>query len=446
LTDSQKISFLESQTATYQYLQQTLIALNQPEQALEVAERGRTRAFIETLAARLGSATAEDLVTANIPTLQQIRQIAQTQEATLVEYSIVSDTDLYIWVVQPTGEISFHAVDLESLETPLSDLVALTRTSLGVRSIVDWLDTSDTPAQPSLSQTHAQLQRLHQLLIEPIASLLPSDPETPVIFIPQGELFLVPFPALQRADGTYLIDHHTILTAPSIQVLDKTRQQFASVQQANLQDILVVGNPTMPLVSLPYLPLEPGESPQQLDSLPGAQQEAEEIADRFQTQWLTGSQASKAAVVAQMPQARIIHLATHGLLDSQQGLDSAIALAPDGTGQANDGLLTAAELAEMKLNAELVVLSACNTGRGRISGDGVLGLSRSLILAGVPSVVVSLWSVPDAPTAALMDEFYNQLQQRHSKADALRQAMLSIKDIDPDPVNWAAFTLIGEAR
>lgn len=66
----------------------------------------------------------------------------------------------------------------------------------------------------------------------------------------------------------------------------------------------------------------------------------------------------------------------------------------------------------MKLNAELVVLSACDTGRGRISGDGVIGLSRSLISAGVPSVLVSLWSVPDAPTAGLMIEFYQNIQKK----------------------------------
>ena len=91
------------------------------------------------------------------------------------------------------------------------------------------------------------------------------------------------------------------------------------------------------------------------------------------------------------------------------------------------------------------MLSACDTGRGTITGDGVIGLSRSLITAGVPSLVVSLWSVPDAPTAELMVEFYEQLQQGQDKAQALRQAMLITKETHPDPRDWAAFTLIGEA-
>jgi CHAT domain-containing protein len=100
----------------------------------------------------------------------------------------------------------------------------------------------------------------------------------------------------------------------------------------------------------------------------------------------------------------------------------------------------------MKLNAELVVLSACDTGRGTITGDGVIGLSRSLITAGVPSVIVSLWSVNDNSTAFLMSEFYRHLQQNPDKALALRQAMLATKQKYNHPFDWAAFTLIGEVN
>jgi CHAT domain-containing protein len=148
-----------------------------------------------------------------------------------------------------------------------------------------------------------------------------------------------------------------------------------------------------------------------------------------------------------LPQARVIHLATHGLLDDYKGLGTpgAIALGPSGTGELNDGLLTANEILDLNLNAKLVVLSACDTGRGRITGDGVIGLSRSLITAGVPSVIVSLWSVPDAPTAELMVEFYRNWRERKmDKAQALRQAMLSTMKNHPNPRDWAAFTLIGE--
>jgi CHAT domain-containing protein len=118
-----------------------------------------------------------------------------------------------------------------------------------------------------------------------------------------------------------------------------------------------------------------------------------------------------------------------------------------GNSQGNDsGLLTAEEILEMRLKASLVVLSACNTAQGKTTGDGIIGLSRSLIAAGVPSVIVSLWSVPDAPTAELMQTFYLNLQKNSDKAQALRQAMLTTMKTHPQPRDWAAFTLIGEAE
>jgi CHAT domain-containing protein len=100
----------------------------------------------------------------------------------------------------------------------------------------------------------------------------------------------------------------------------------------------------------------------------------------------------------------------------------------------------------MKLNANLGVFSAGDTGRAKITGNDVIELSRSLITAGIPSVIVSLWSVPDAPTASLMTEFYQNLQKNPDKAQAMRQAMLTTMKQHPDPKDWAAFTLIGEAQ
>ena len=291
-------------------------------------------------------------------------------------------------------------------------------------------------AGASSTQNSNQLQDLHRLLIEPIASLLPTNPNDRVIFIPQGSLFLVPFAALQSPSGKYLVEQHTLLTSPSIQVLDLTRQKKLTRQQ--VPGRLIVGNPTMPSIAL--TPEEPAE---QLPELPGAEAEAKAIAQLLNTPVLTGNQATKAIVKQHMATARLIHLATHGLLDDQRGIGSAIALAPSGN---DNGLLTAEEILDLKLNADLVVLSACDTGRGKITGDGVIGLSRSLISAGAPSVIVSLWAVPDAPTAALMTQFYQNLQQNPDKAQALRQATLTTMQQHPNPRDWAAFTLIGEAE
>jgi CHAT domain-containing protein len=150
-------------------------------------------------------------------------------------------------------------------------------------------------------------------------------------------------------------------------------------------------------------------------------------------------------VLEKMAGARIIHLATHGLLDDVKklGVPGAIVLAPSGK---DDGLLTASEILDLKLGADLVVLSACDTGQGNLTGDGVVGLSRSLISAGTPSVIVTLWKIPDDATSALMTDFYENLQQKDDKAVALRKAMLKVMKEYPNPVNWGAFTLVGEAN
>ncbi|MDX2229917.1 MAG: CHAT domain-containing protein [Leptolyngbyaceae cyanobacterium bins.349] len=463
--DANKVSIFETQARTYRTLQQVLVAQNKTNAALEIAERGRARAFVELLAQRLrgqesGVRSQESGV--KPPNLQQIQQVAKAQNATLVQYSILFDefkiqekqewrqSELYIWVVPPTGEISFRKADLKPLwqeqNSSLVNLVLQSREVIGARG------RSDIPVALSPERLKAQreqqtrnLKQLHELLIAPIADLLPKDPNQRVIFIPQRELFLVPFPALLDANNKPLIEKHTILTAPSIQVLELTRQQRDRLATRNSTGgkSLIVGNPTMPKVVT-----RAGDTPVRLTDLPGAKREALEIAKLFNTQAITGQQATEVTIAQQMPNARIIHLATHGLLDDTQGLGvpGAIALAPSGNGELNDGLLTADEILDMKLNAELVVLSACDTGRGRITGDGVIGLSRSLITAGVPAIVVSLWKVPDEPTALLMTEFYKNLKTSPDKAQALRQAMLTTKQNYPDPLNWAAFTLIGEAE
>ncbi|MBS9396146.1 MAG: CHAT domain-containing protein [Dolichospermum sp. OL03] len=435
-----KVSFFDKQTYAYDLLQQIYIAQNKIDKAIEAAERGRSRAFTELLTKNISTKQFKNLNIA--PTkinFTEIQQVAQTQNATLVEYSLFNNKKLLIWVIQPTGKITLRQINLDSLNiSDLKELIINSRQSIGVRGKSIEIVSLDAPNQTQ------QLSKLYQLLIEPIASLLPTDPNAHVIFMPQGELFLVPFSALQDDSGKYLIEKHTILTAPSIKVLDLTQQQRAEVQQANLKGLVIVGNPTMPKVTVKI-----DELPQQLPPLPATEKEAISIANLLHTKALIGKQATKTAIIPKLSQARIIHLATHGLLDDFKGLGvpGAIALAPSGNVQENDGLLTANEILNLKLNAELVVLSACDTGRGRITGDGVIGLSRSLIAAGTPSVIVSLWSVPDAPTAKLMIEFYRNWQQRKlDKAQALRQAMLTTMKQHPNPKDWAAFTLIGEAK
>lgn len=489
-TDNSLITLFEQQIYSYRLLQKVLVTQNRTDEALEVAEQSRARALVELLMQRQGHQPSP------APNLEQIKQIARSRNATLVQYSIVGreirllgneqdeERDLLIWVVQPQGKVNFRQVKLPSTSAmPLSELVLKTRQEgLGVRGAARRKQAADT-------FFYAELQELYQLLIAPIASLLPSDPEAQVVFIPQGSLYLVPFAALQDAKGNYLIQKHTLLTASSVQVMELTRRTQKLRRQGS-SSALVVGNPTMPKISMGQ-----GEPPEPLPELPGAEKEAKAIAPLLKTQPLIGSQATKTAIVQALPQQRIIHLATHGLLDLDAnlnefgmplnskistvrpsgvrvssgailiggnvtvggrpaaevftrekivrvGMPGAIALAPS---PGSNGFLTAKEISDMRLSAEMAVLSACDTGRGRVTGDGVVGLSRAFIAAGVPSVIVSLWAVPDAPTSSLMMEFYQNLQRKPDKAWALRQATLTTLKQFPEPKDWGAFILIGES-
>lgn len=488
LSDTYKVSIFDTQVYTYNLLQEILIGAKKPEAALEASEQGRARAFAELLSRRIYEEDTKHVSVSSItyrpeadssPNIDTIRQIAQQQNATIVEYSFVPDRnfksrgkqrareeELFIWVVQPTGKVEFRRVNLKPLWEKggtFTDAVRISRCLIfnptadcgPLTQAIRQLKRTNNQIKSRKSQDYRQI--LHQFLIQPIANLLPTDPNAHVIFIPQESLFSVSFPALQDKDGKYLIEKHTILTAPSIQVLELThtlkarrrkREGEGNSSIINLQSsALIVGNPTMPKIFL-----QPGQPPQQLPQLPEAEHEALDIAKLLNTTAIVGAYATKANILKKMSTAKLVHLATHGLLEynSQSnagsieglGVPGAIALSPSSN---DDGLLSASEIINLRLQAELVVLSACKTGEGRISGDGVIGLSRSFISAGVESVIVSLWAVRDVETSKLMKYFYQTLQHNPDKASALRQAMLMTMKEKPEPLYWAAFTLIGES-
>jgi tetratricopeptide (TPR) repeat protein len=433
LSDDQKISLFAQQIDTYKFLQQALISQNKIEQALEISERGRARAFIDLLTSK---ATNNNDAIGKLPTITDIKKIARQQKSTLVEYSVISDDKLYIWIVKPTGEIAFEQVYLKSLKTPIDKLVENSRLSIGVQG--RGIKVSQTEGT-----SHKQrLQQLHDILFKPIAKHLPKNPNERIIFVPHEFLFLVPFPALIDENQKYLIEKHTILTAPAIQVLEFTKKKnstpvkFAALSQ---NEKLIVGNPIMPFIGIP---------PTRLSNLPGSEVETRLIASLLNAKPLIGKEATKTAVMGRINNAKLIHLATHGLLDGfGERIPGAIALSPDSPPSpknANEGLLRTSEIVEnLKLQADLIVLSACDTGKGEITGDGVLGLSRALITAGAKSLIVSLWQVPDKATSDLMVAFYQELEKNPDKARALRQAMLKTKEKYPGAANWAAFTIIG---
>jgi len=196
-----------------------------------------------------------------------------------------------------------------------------------------------------------------------------------------------------------------------------------------------------------------------LQPLTGAEEEDRSIAaavsDRYHT-LLLGKEATETAFKELVETHNIIHLATHGIAYTEAPLQSFVALSPSETesGEIENGLLTAKEVAQNRsLSADLIVLSACQTGLGRISGDGMLGLSRAFLIAGARTVVVSQWSVSDSATKELMVAFYKHYLEHGNKAIALQQAMQQVRDglrlgkptqlEYSHPPYWAAFVLVG---
>jgi CHAT domain-containing protein/tetratricopeptide (TPR) repeat protein len=447
LRDEAKISLFDTQIRTYELLQQAYITQQKPNEALIVAEQSRARAFLELLAQRLTEPTDSAKIIAP-PTIETIQQVSRDRNSTLVTYSIITDEDrqesqLYIWVVNPAGKIEFRQLDLELLRNSYQTSVTTVsentnQTASGgpdsEQPVIENLENliiamRGNPAESNKNNNSEPVRKRvstlngYQVLIEPIADLLPTDPEAKIIFIPQGMLFLVPFAALQNTNGEYLVQKHTLQIAPSIQTLI-LNQSATQSQTKNTAQSLIIGNPE------PF--------PEDLTPLPGTEKEAIAIAQLLNTDPLLKTAATETAIREQISQAKIIHFATHGLYNEYQGLQSSLAIST----QDGDGFLTAEEILDLNLQAELVVLSACNTGRGKITGDGVIGLSRSFLAAGAQSAIASLWYVPDLPTATLMIEFYHQLEKTQDKAQALRQAMLTVIKQHPHPLNWAGFVLI----
>ncbi|XP_029195923.2 tetratricopeptide repeat protein 28-like [Acropora millepora] len=282
------------------------------------------------------------------------------------------------------------------------------------------------------------LNQLHKVLIEPIAQFLPREGQSRrVTFIPQDFLLKVPFAALQEApDYRYLFEDFIISTSPAIHFLNLAGDSPRRPEQ-NTSSLSVLA------VGMPFEGLR-GE-------LKFAEPEARmvsQIIDSSDSELFIGDQAKKRDVVAAMPKHSILHFATHARLDevdshgdfSMKGL---VFLSKSGNDC--DGRLTAEEVSHLKLKAELVVLSCCETGLGKVTGDGVLGLSRAFLAAGAACVIVTLWKIDDEKSFELMTSFYREYKTCRDAAVSLQRAtsLLQAKDDTKSPIYWGAFSIVG---
>jgi CHAT domain-containing protein len=336
------------------------------------------------------------------------------------------------------------------------------------------------PASPRVSQLAEVGGRLYQTLIAPLASRVERCRR--VVIVPDGPLHLLPFAALVREQGRapgqrvrYLIEWKPLSTALSATVYGELRQRPA-VGEAGpgraAPTLVAFGDPALPAGAA-----ADGEASDQersllkevtaLRPLPAARQEVDRIAALFAgsaVAWV-GPRATEERVKGLPPRVRYVHFATHAVLDHVSPMDTTLVLAaPEGAGGGGEnGLLQAWEILEqLRLEADLVVLSACDSGLGReLRGEGLLSLTRAFQHAGARSVMASLWRVGDPLTAALMVRFYRHLKQGAAKDEALRAAQMELiagpvavtdragraRDRDASlPYHWAAFQLHGDGQ
>ncbi|HYE92068.1 MAG TPA: CHAT domain-containing protein, partial [Terriglobales bacterium] len=365
----------------------------------EAAERDY-RAFIERV--RKESVEQASLMSVEPVTLAEIQALLP-DGTTLLEYMVGPDNAI-VWIVERAR--------VKAVVLPVDRATLVTE----VRAFRDAIST-----QAPLDQVRDRASALYQRLIAAARAEIRG---TRLLVVPHDVLHYLPFAALRGADGRWLVEDLAVSTLPSASVL-----KFLAGKGAGASDkTLAVGNPDVGAGL----------------NLRWAEREARLIGQRLPaTTVLVRAEATEARTKALLGQAGLVHFATHGELNETDPLASALLLTPGG---GDDGRLEVRELFTMELQARLVVLSACETGLGKLSrGDELVGLQRAFLYAGTPAVMTTLWKVDDRASFDLIRAFYEKLGADGAVL-ALRHAQLATMKAHPHPFAWAAFGLSGAPR
>ena len=391
--------------------------------------------------------------TASNVSVDSVMALAARLNSTILAYW-VDDTSTTISTVSPAGKVTTARTNFggQALDAWIDEAVRPGR-GQAVRGDIE-LTTRAGDTVLARRGTQAPWRRLYDALIRPVRTALPAKLGSRLTIIPSGPLFRLSFAALLNEKGRYLVEDYALHYAPATEVFNYTRVTKERTARMPARYLLVANPAGLPLSSegKPF----PG--------LPGSDAEVRNIMRRLpaaSVSMLQGKAADEASVRRTLESANVIHLATHGIVNSADPLGSFLAFGRSGDDADHNGRLTAAEVLWANLNANLVVLSACRTGLGRISGDGVAG--GRTYYAGAASVVSTLWDVADQTAARLVSDFYQSLGNSavRDKSEALRAAQLQLLSLlrksglrvdtpfgrlplPEDPLLWAGFILMGE--
>ena len=489
----------EKKISPYQAMVELLVAQNEPGPALAYAERAKARVLLDVLrSGRVDITKAmtqpereqegrlrNDLVSCNAQ-LSREKQRERPDETRVADFSARLqkarlDYEAFVeglYAAHPqlkSQRAEMKPVSLDETSALLSDatsalleyvvseeatyLFVLTKEADAARDTFKVYTLTVKPKELTarVEQLRGQLARrdlafrtqareLHDLLLGPAREQLRG--RTSLIIVPDAVLWELPFQTLRSTENRYLLEDFAISYAPSLTVLrEMVELRRKRIDRTSVPaNLLAVGNPAL------------GAENKKLTALPEAEHEVRTLGELYGTTRSTiyvGAEAREDRVKTEAGRFGIVHLATHGILNDASPMYSQVVLSQATESPSEDGLLEAWEIMKLDLRADLVVLSSCETGRGRIgAGEGMIGLTWAFFVAGCPTTVVSQWKVESASTTALMVEFHRQLRSgasdapsRVGAAEALRRAALQQMRSDDywHPFYWASFVAIGGA-
>jgi CHAT domain-containing protein len=468
-----KQGFFDTKTDLYVDAVHLLLKMKNPEKAFDFVERAKSRNFVDMLGnqkvdlskdqgeflenekkASLAIEEAQNRI-ASFSDIKSPLTKTQQDEKTFWEDQLEERRKAYaslmVTLQSENPELaSFVSVDpweSEKLQRLLPDSTLLLEFFLTPKFLFSW---TVTQTNVTCRKIDFQDDEIHNLVVafrQTIQAYLSADVEsralyekciTPIenelkdvrhiIIIPHGILHYLPFTALQNSDGLYLIDRFSMSLAPSATVLGYClEKEDALSPKATGNRILALSNPDLgnPSYDLPF-----------------AEKEVKSLNRTFTNVDVFFGDKARESVLNNMNRFDLIHFACHGEYQPETPLFSALLLSPEA---GFDGRLEAHEIFGLDLQCDLVTLSACETGLAQITkGDEIIGLARSFIFAGSPSIITSLWKVDDLATAVMVKRFYRYLHSGETKGEALRKAQLLVKErVNSHPSAWAAFTLTG---
>ena len=375
-------------------------------------------------------------------TMRELSALVPDSQTALLEY-VVADEKTYLFVSTRSGGADKDTAGLKTFalsikRKDLAEKSAMFRNQLARRDL----------------GFGVLARQLYDLLIKPAQAQL--EGKTSLLIVPDGPLWELPFQALQSGQSRFLLEDHAVSYVPSATVLQEMNAlRKRRINRPGSANLLAFGNPALGTNTLERVALTRGD--EKLLPLPETEPEVKYLSQLYgaaESKVFVAAQASEDRMKSEAPKFTILHLATHGILNDTSPMYSQIVLSQGDPSSNEDGLLEAWEIMKMDLKADLVVLSACETARGRVgAGEGIIGLTWALFVAGSPTNIVSQWKVDSSSTTQLMVEFHRNLKNGLSKAKletgtakALQRAamtLLSTKEYR-HPFYWAGFIVMGD--